>query len=88
MGIVGPRPETPVIAEGLAEEVPFYSLRMKVKPGIRGWAQLNWGYDRTIEDVKLKLSYDLFYIKNRSIMFEQRIKFQTIETMLLGKGAR
>ena len=88
MAIVGPRPETPVIAEGLAEEVPFYSLRMKVKPGIRGWAQLNWGYDRTIEDVKLKLSYDLFYIKNRSIMFEQRIKFQTIETMLLGKGAR
>ncbi|WP_367363223.1 sugar transferase [Mesotoga sp.] len=88
MAIVGPRPETPVIAEGLAEEVPFYSLRMKVKPGIRGWAQLNWGYDRTIEDVKMKLSYDLFYIKNRSIMFEQRIKFQTIETMLLGKGAR
>jgi len=88
MAIVGPRPETPVIAEGLAEEVPFYNLRMKVKPGITGWAQLNWGYDRTIEDVKMKLSYDLFYIKNRSIMFDLRIMLQTIETMLLGKGAR
>lgn len=88
MAIVGPRPETPVIAEGLAEEVPFYNLRMKVKPGITGWAQLNWGYDRTIEDVKMKLSYDLFYIKNRSIMFDLRIMLQTIETMLLGKGAK
>lgn len=88
MAIVGPRPETPVIAEELAEEVPFYNLRMKVKPGITGWAQLNWGYDRTIEDVKMKLSYDLFYIKNRSIMFDLRIMLQTIETMLLGKGAK
>jgi len=88
MAIVGPRPETPVIAEGLAEEVPFYNLRMKVKLGITGWAQLNWGYDRTIEDVKMKLSYDLFYIKNRSIMFDLRIMLQTIETMLLGKGAK
>jgi len=88
MAIVGPRPETPVIAEGLAEKVPFYNLRMKVKPGITGWAQLNWGYDRSIEDVKMKLSYDLFYIKNRSIMFDLRIMLQTIETMLLGKGAR
>jgi len=88
MAIVGPRPETPAIAEGLAEKVPFYNLRMKVKPGITGWAQLNWGYDRTIEDVKMKLSYDLFYIKNRSIMFDLRIMLQTIETMLLGKGAK
>ncbi len=61
---------------------------MKVKLGITGWAQLNWGYDRTIEDVKMKLSYDLFYIKNRSIMFDLRIMLQTIETMLLGKGAK
>jgi lipopolysaccharide/colanic/teichoic acid biosynthesis glycosyltransferase len=61
---------------------------MKVKPGITGWAQLNWGYDRSIEDVKMKLSYDLFYIKNRSIMFDLRIMLQTMETMLLGRGAR
>ncbi len=88
MAIVGPRPETPKIAAELAEEVPFYSLRMKVKPGITGWAQLNWGYDRSIEDVKMKLSYDLFYIKNRSIMFDLRIMLQTMETMLLGRGAR
>jgi len=88
MAIVGPRPETPAIAAELAEEIPFYSLRMKVKPGITGWAQLNWGYDRSIEDVKMKLSYDLFYIKNRSIMFDLRIMLQTMETMLLGRGAR
>jgi len=88
MAIVGPRPETPAIAAELAEEIPFYSLRMNVKPGITGWAQLNWGYDRSIEDVKMKLSYDLFYIKNRSIMFDLRIMLQTMETMLLGRGAR
>ena len=88
MAIVGPRPETPAIAAELSEEIPLYSLRMKVRPGITGWAQLNWGYDRSIEDVKMKLSYDLFYIKNRSIMFDLRIMLQTIETMLLGRGAR
>ena len=88
MAIVGPRPETPSIAAELAEKIPFYNLRMKVKPGITGWAQLNWGYDRSIEDVEMKLSYDLFYIKNRSIMFDLRIMLQTMETMLLGRGAR
>jgi len=88
MAIVGPRPETPSIAAELAEKIPFYNLRMKVKPGITGWAQLNWGYDGSLEDVQMKLSYDLFYIKNRSIMFDLRIMLQTMETMLLGRGAR
>lgn len=88
MAVVGPRPETPEIAAKLTEEIPLYPLRLKVKPGISGWAQLNWGYDRCIEDVKEKVSYDLYYIKNRSMVFDLRIMLQTIETMLLGRGAR
>jgi len=88
MSFVGPRPERPHFVEDLKEEIPFYDLRHSVRPGITGWAQVCYSYGATVEDSKVKLEYDLFYIKNNSISFDCLILFQTIKIMLFGKGAR
>ncbi len=86
MSLVGPRPERPYFVEKFAKEIPLYKRRLLVKPGITGWAQVKHKYDESIEDVKTKLKYDLFYIENMSLRFDLKILFRTIFTVLLGKG--
>ena len=86
MSMVGPRPERPFFVEKLAEEIPYYKRRLKVRPGITGWAQVKHKYDETIEDVKVKLRYDLFYIENMSLRMDFKIIFRTVFVVLFGKG--
>jgi exopolysaccharide biosynthesis polyprenyl glycosylphosphotransferase len=86
MSIVGPRPERPFFVEKLSKEIPYYKRRLKVRPGITGWAQVKHKYDENIEDVKIKLRYDLFYIENMSIRMDFKILFRTIFVMILGQG--
>jgi sugar transferase (PEP-CTERM system associated) len=88
MSLVGPRPERPEFIEWLKAEIPFYSLRHTVRPGITGWAQIRYKYGNSIEDAKEKLRYDLFYIKNMSPGLDALIFFDTVKTILLGRGAR
>ena len=86
MSFVGPRPERPFFVEKLAAEIPYYKRRLKVRPGITGWAQVKHKYDETLEDVKIKLKYDLFYIENMSLRMDFKIIFRTIYVVLFGKG--
>jgi exopolysaccharide biosynthesis polyprenyl glycosylphosphotransferase len=86
MSIIGPRPERPFFVEKLSQQIPYYKRRLKVRPGITGWAQVKHKYDETIEDVKIKLRYDLFYIENMSLRMDFKILFRTIFVVLLGKG--
>ncbi len=86
MSMVGPRPERPYFVDKLKREYPFYTRRLKVKPGITGWAQVKGKYDTTVEDVKEKLEYDLYYIENMSLRMDLRILFFTIYVMLRFKG--
>ena len=88
MSFVGPRPERPEFVEWLAKEIPFYTARNAVRPGITGWAQVRYKYGNTLEDAKEKLQYDLYYIKNMSIGLDLMIMFQTIKIVLLGRGAQ
>ena len=85
---VGPRPERPEFVEKLQGQIPYYSLRHTVKPGITGWAQVMFHYSGTIDESKEKLQYDLFYIKNMSLKMDLLILFQTVKIVLLGRGAR
>jgi len=88
MSFIGPRPERPEFVHTLNEEVPYYSLRHSIKPGITGWAQINYPYGASREDALEKLQYDLFYIKNLTIVLELDIILRTIGVVLFGKGAR
>lgn len=88
MAFVGPRPERPEFVEWLLKEIPYYGMRHLVHPGITGWAQVRYKYGNTVDDAKEKLKYDLFYIKNASIALDVVILFQTIKTVLLGRGAQ
>lgn len=88
MSFVGPRPERPEFVKDLAEQIPFYQLRHKVKPGLMGWAQLKYPYGASVEDAKNKLKYDLYYAKNKSLFMDFLIMVQTVEIILLGKGVR
>lgn len=87
MSIVGPRPERPEFVRTLAEQIPYYRQRHCVKPGITGWAQINYKYGNTIEDTITKLEYDLYYIKNMSTSLDVYVIFHTLKTMLLFRGA-
>jgi len=87
MAFVGPRPERPEFIEMLSTEIPYYGVRHMVRPGLTGWAQVNYKYGSTVEDAREKLQYDLFYIKNVSIGLDLLIMFQTVKTVLLGRGA-
>lgn len=86
MSLVGPRPERPYFVEKLSKEIPYYKRRLRVRPGITGWAQVKHKYDETVEDVKIKLRYDLFYIENMSLRMDFKILFRTIFVVLFGKG--
>ena len=86
MSIVGPRPERAFFVEQLSKEIPYYKRRLKVRPGITGWAQVKHKYDESIEDVKIKLRYDLFYIENMSLRMDFKILLRTIFVVLFGKG--
>jgi sugar transferase (PEP-CTERM system associated) len=88
MHFVGPRPERPEFVEWLSREIPYYGMRHVVRPGITGWAQVQYKYGNTLEDAREKLQYDLFYIKNASIGLDLLILFQTIKIVLLGRGAK
>lgn len=88
MSFVGPRPERPEFVSQLAETIPYYHERHSVKPGITGWAQLCYPYGASEQDAVEKLQYDLFYVKNRDLIFDILILLQTVEVILLGKGAR
>lgn len=87
MAFVGPRPERPEFVEWLSKEIPYYSVRHMVRPGLTGWAQVKYKYGSTVEDAREKLQYDLYYIKNASIGLDLLIMFQTIKTVLLRRGA-
>lgn len=88
MAIAGPRPERPEFVKTLCEKIPYYRQRHCVKPGITGWAQINYKYGDTIEDTINKLEYDLYYIKNMSVSLDAYIFFHTLKTMLLSRGAQ
>lgn len=88
MSFVGPRPERPEFVAQLAEKIPYYAQRHCVKPGITGWAQLCYPYGSSEADALQKLQYDLYYIKNNSLLFDLSILLQTAEVVLFGKGAR
>jgi sugar transferase (PEP-CTERM system associated) len=88
MSFVGPRPERAYFVEKLREEIPFYDQRFSVKPGITGWAQVKYQYGASKEDALEKLQYDLYYIKNLSLLYDLFIIFETIKVVLSGKGAR
>jgi exopolysaccharide biosynthesis polyprenyl glycosylphosphotransferase len=86
MSFVGPRPERKKFVEQFIHQIPLYSRRLNVKPGLTGWAQIKYKYDESIEDVKVKLSYDIFYLDNISLRFDLKILLQTVAVMLRGKG--
>jgi sugar transferase (PEP-CTERM system associated) len=86
MNFVGPRPERPHFVAQLAEEIPFYEQRHLIPPGLTGWAQIKYPYGASIEDARQKLQYDLYYIKNQSLTLDATILFETIKTILFGRG--
>jgi exopolysaccharide biosynthesis polyprenyl glycosylphosphotransferase len=88
MGFIGPRPERPHFIEQLAPAIPRYHDRAYVKPGITGWAQVNFRYGASIEDARTKLSYDLYYVKHRSLILDVMILFATVRVILFQEGAR
>ena len=86
MAIIGPRPERPVFVKEIAEMMPFYETRHVIKPGLTGWAQVNYAYGDSIEDSLVKLQYDLYYIKHRSIFLDVNIIIKTFSTVLFYRG--
>ena len=88
MSFIGPRPERPHFVEQLSGLIPHYAERSRVKPGLTGWAQVNFPYGASVEDARSKLSYDLYYVKNRSPLLDLLILFATVRVILFQEGAR
>ncbi len=86
MSLVGPRPERPEFVTQLTQQIPFYGERHAVRPGLTGWAQVSYSYGSSVEDALEKLQYDLYYVKNLSLSLDFYILFETVKTVLLGKG--
>ncbi|MBU8536723.1 exopolysaccharide biosynthesis polyprenyl glycosylphosphotransferase [Roseomonas tokyonensis] len=88
MSVVGPRPERPTFVAQLGEIIPHYHDRAIVKPGITGWAQVNYPYGASVEDARMKLSYDLYYVRRRSLLLDLLILLATVRVVLFQEGAR
>ncbi|CAN7593862.1 sugar transferase [Rhizobium sp. LjRoot254] len=88
MSLVGPRPERPAIAANLEKEIPNYWYRCLVKPGITGWAQINYPYGASLHDAQEKTKYDFFYLQHGSVVLDAKILLQTVRVILIGEGAR
>jgi len=86
MSLIGPRPERPEFVRDLEEKIPFYAIRHVIRPGLTGWAQVNYPYANTIEEQETKLRYDLYYIKERNSFLDFKILIKTISTVLFFKG--
>ncbi len=86
MSFIGPRPERPQFVEQLIKDIPYYNQRHNVKPGLAGWAQLNYPYGASVEDSMEKLKFDLYYVKHQSMMLDILILIRTVEVVLFGKG--
>lgn len=86
MSFIGPRPERPEFVETLAKQIPFYELRHSLRPGLTGWAQVGYPYGASVDDAREKLQYDLYYIKNHSLMMDLKIVVKTVRVVLFGKG--
>jgi exopolysaccharide biosynthesis polyprenyl glycosylphosphotransferase len=88
MSFVGPRPERPFFVAQLTEQVPFYGARHTVKPGLTGWAQVRYSYGASVEDAVRKLQYDLYYVKNHSVLLDSLILLSTVRVVVMGEGVR
>jgi lipopolysaccharide/colanic/teichoic acid biosynthesis glycosyltransferase len=88
MSLVGPRPERPHFVAQLNSAIPFHEDRTRVKPGITGWAQVNYPYGASVEDARQKLSYDLYYVKHRNLLLDLTILMATVRVILFQEGAR
>jgi len=88
MSLVGPRPERPEFVDILENQLPYYFVRHSVRPGLTGWAQINYRYGASVEDARNKLEYDLYYVKNMSIFLDVKILLRTVGVVLLKDGAR
>ena len=86
MAVIGPRPERPIFVKEIAEMMPFYETRHVIKPGLTGWAQVNYSYGDSFSDSLIKLQYDLYYIKHRSVFLDLNITIKTISTVLFYRG--
>jgi exopolysaccharide biosynthesis polyprenyl glycosylphosphotransferase len=86
MAVIGPRPERPFFVKEIASVMPFYETRHVIKPGLTGWAQVNYSYGESIDESLIKLQYDLYYIKHRSVFLDLSITFKTITTVLFYRG--
>jgi sugar transferase (PEP-CTERM system associated) len=88
MSFIGPRPERPEFVAMLTEQIPFYAVRHSVRPGLTGWAQVRYSYGATVEQSVRKLEYDLYYVKNHTLLLDLVILLETVRVVLLGEGAR
>jgi lipopolysaccharide/colanic/teichoic acid biosynthesis glycosyltransferase len=86
MSLVGPRAERPELVAEFQKQIPFYRARLLVKPGLSGWAQINYGYVASVTETAVKLEYDLYYIKHRTLMMDIQIILRTIGTAVRGEG--
>jgi lipopolysaccharide/colanic/teichoic acid biosynthesis glycosyltransferase len=86
MSLVGPRPERPHFVDQFRHQIPLYTRRLRVRPGITGWAQVKWKYDTSLDDVKEKTKYDLYYVENISLRMDMKILIITLLTMMKAKG--
>lgn len=87
MSMVGPRPERPFFVDELEQQIPHYGLRLIVKPGVTGWAQINYSYGNSVDDAFIKLQYDLYYVKHRSLALDVAIVLRTVKVVALQQGA-
>jgi lipopolysaccharide/colanic/teichoic acid biosynthesis glycosyltransferase len=87
MSFIGPRPERPEFVEQLESQIPLYHLRFAVRPGLTGWAQVNYKYGSSVDDAAKKLEYDLYYVQENSLLLNTRILLRTLETVLLQAGS-